>query len=179
MYIFERLISWIFLDQMVAITDLMLSCRYGLGDVKQMLHMIKMAAGIRTVGELYERQAFMIASAKASGMGAIHMPVTRFRPKRADEILDGGSLFWVFNKRVQLRQKIVEFREVETSDGIKKCGIVLEPPLINVELLPRKAFQGWRYLTAEEAPQDFGSSPRFFDNIPVEMRMDLQELCLI
>lgn len=153
------------------------------------LHLIKMAAGITSLQELEERQTFlrtngakMNSRKKLVEKDLIH--VTRFFPKRADEILNDtitppGSLYWVFQKRIQARQKIAEFREMPTEGGPTKCGIVLEGPLVTVEMSPRKAFQGWRYLTQEDAPNDLGYRSNLKEEIPPQMQADLIELCLL
>lgn len=144
-----------------------------------MLHLIKMAAGIRLLAEFEERRDFVMERSAQAGLGSIHMHVTRFSPKRAEEILAGGSLYWVFNKRIQVRQRIVEFREIETKSGVTKCGIVLDPVFVQVDPVPRKAFQGWRYLEVKDAPQDLGARASRLLDMPERMRHDLQELCLI
>jgi len=153
------------------------------------LHLIKMAAGISSLQELEERQAYIrglkrpeLAGHRLSKNQIVH--ITRFFPKRRDEILfeekdDNGSLFWVFQKRIQARQTIADFIEVTTEQGLTKCGIVLEGPLVAVERHIRPAFQGWRYLTGDDAPQDLSRQSINVSKIPAKMRHDLEELCLI
>lgn len=147
------------------------------------LHLIKMAAGIESLEQLDERQDFLRRQAELRSGRAELLHVTRFFPKRADEILtttEGvpGSLYWVFQKTVQARQEIANFREVQDAEGGSRCAIVLEGPLIRVEWQHRKAFQGWRYLKGEDAPLDIGAFDPGTD-VPVEMRAALKELCLI
>ena len=150
------------------------------------LHLIKMAAGISSLEELEERQNFIRygsgASKNKQPKELIH--VTRFFPKRADEILLNnssvpGSLYWVFQKRIQARQKIAEFREIKAEGGTIKCGIVLEGPLVHVQPLPKKAFQGWRYLSQEDTPPDIKQGTNITKNISPQMQAELRELCLI
>lgn len=150
------------------------------------LHLIKMAAGISSLEELEERQNYLRfgsgASKRKQPKDLIH--VTRFFPKRADEILLSdnkvpGSLFWVFQKRIQARQKIAEFREIKAEGGTTKCGIVLEGPLVHVQPLPKKAFQGWRYLPIEDTPLDIKQGASITKDISPQMRAELTELCLI
>ena len=153
------------------------------------LHLIKMAAGISSLQELEERQTYIkglerpeLAGHRLGKNQIVH--ITRFFPKRRDEILfeeaqDNGSLFWVFQKRIQARQMIADFIEVTTEQGLTKCGIVLEGPLVPVERHIRPAFQGWRYLTGDDAPQDLSRHSLNVSKIPPQMRQDLEELCLI
>lgn len=150
------------------------------------LHLIKMAAGISSLEELEERQNYLRlgSNVKRSKHPKELIHVTRFFPKRAEEILSGdskvpGSLFWVFQKRIQARQRISEFREIKAEGGVVKCGIVLEGPLIHVQPLPRKAFQGWRYLKSEDTPLDIKHGGTITKDISPQMRAELTELCLI
>lgn len=148
-----------------------------------------MAAGITSLQELEERQNYLrtgggdVSRLKKENLREL-IHVTRFFPKRADEILNKdnnppGSLYWVFQKRVQARQKIAEFREMPSEGGATKCGIVLEGPLVTVEMMPRKAFQGWRYLTEDDAPKDLNERAFEREKIPAQMHADLIELCLL
>lgn len=153
------------------------------------LHILKMAAGISSLEELKERQA-IIAARRAGRYGAFQpgpgqiVHVTRFFPKRRDEVLatsgaQPGSLFWVFNKRIQARQKIAGFIEVEGRDGRTRCGIVLEGAPLPVERHVRGAFQGWRYLEGRDAPPDLKRGSGDVGRIPAAMRRELEALCLI
>lgn len=80
--------------------------------------------------------------------------VTRMFPKRADEILEGGSLYWTIGGYFSVRQRVLDLFRVTAEDGTQKCKIVLDPELVDVEPVPRRAFQGWRYLTPGDAPKD-------------------------
>ena len=152
------------------------------------LHLIKMAAGIDSLRALTERQAFLRERSVALTGQPELVHVTRFSPKRSDEILAAGgavpgSLFWVFQRAVQVRQKIAAFREVVDEAGVTRCAIVLSGPLVPVERQRRKAFQGWRYLTGDDAPDDLSSRSAaermMADAAPAAMQAALRELCLI
>ena len=65
--------------------------------------------------------------------------------------LDGGSIYWVIKRFIQCRQRILRLDEVIGGDGIRRCAIVLDPELILTTQVPRRPFQGWRYLKAEDA----------------------------
>ncbi len=75
-------------------------------------------------------------------------------PKRAEELLDGGSLYWVISGRIACREKLRDIRPFTDKDGIARCRLVLEPKLVLVEPRPFRAFQGWRYLDPKDAPRD-------------------------
>src|SRR5690606_33434940 len=94
-------------------------------------------------------------------------------PKRKSALLDGGSLYWVIKGVVQVRQRLVGLEEGAKEDGTPCCLLVLDPKLVPVRPVPRRAFQGWRYLPAEDAPPDLnGSSADDIAALPPRMRKD-------
>ena len=102
--------------------------------------------------------------------------VTRMWPKREDELINGGSIFWVIKGVIQARQKILRLEEVTHSDGIRRCALVFDPELIRVENALRRPFQGWRYLKAEEAPCDLTQARAFEDSLPPQLSAALAEI---
>jgi len=112
--------------------------------------MIKLAVGVRDASELrdWQRQRF-------SGPPMHH---TRQRPRRADEIIDGGSLYWVIAGTALLRQRIVDIATATRPDGSACAALVFDPALISVRPRPVRAFQGWRYLEPADAPPDLGAN---------------------
>jgi hypothetical protein len=112
------------------------------------LHLIKLCVGVQTLEELRD----WVKACKASGRGQDH--VTRMFPKRKDDVLAGGSLYWVIKGMVACRQPIRALEVVKGRDGIERCRIVFEPKVIAVRPVPRRAFQGWRYLDAADVPPD-------------------------
>lgn len=118
------------------------------------LHLIKLCVGADGIDDLADWQARRSAERRAAGLDERPRHVTRMWPKRADELLDGGSLFWVFRGAVLARQKIEDLSEVIGEDAIRRCAIIMAPEIVPVEARPRRPFQGWRYLTAADAPPD-------------------------
>ena len=114
------------------------------------LHLVKLSVGSRSVASLRKWQR----SKRATVAGGLPRHVTRMWPRRAEELLDGGSIYWVIKGVILCRQRILRLDEVVRQDGIRRCGIVLEPELVPTQAFPKKAFQGWRYLPAEDAPAD-------------------------
>ena len=94
-------------------------------------------------------------------------------PKRGDEILNGGSIFWVIKGFILCRQPILRLDEHLSADGIRRCAIVCKPGLIRVEATPRRAFQGWRYLPVGDAPSDLSGARQHEDALPVELSQAL------
>ncbi len=100
-------------------------------------------------------------------------------PKRADELKDGGSLFWVIRGEVTCRQRIRDIRPFRDKDGTGRCAIVLDPKVVLVAPRPYRAFQGWRYLAAEDAPRDLDKAAPGAAAMPETLRRELRELGLM
>lgn len=113
-------------------------------------HLLKLSAGTDSVETLIDWQG----SRPARGEDALPRHITRMWPRREDEVLDGGSIYWVIKGLIQCRQRILRFDPVTGADGIARCALVLDPELIRTAPAPKRAFQGWRYLAASDAPPD-------------------------
>ena len=138
------------------------------------LNLIKLCVGAESVEELES----WIADCRAGRDTLDH--VTRMFPRRKEEILPGGSLYWVIRGMVLCRQPIADLEEVTGADGISRCRIVFKPKVIYVRPTPRRAFQGWRYLDASEAPEDLnGRSASGVAAMPAKLRKDLADLGLL
>ena len=130
------------------------------------LHLIKLCVGCDTVDELQAWHA-----ARGSKDWRVH---TRQTPKRADELIDGGSLYRVFKGSVLCRQAVLDVVTVGEGQA-KRCEIVLSPDLVRVAPAVRRPFQGWRYLKPDEAPVDLSTGDGGVD-APIELEMRLREL---
>jgi len=104
--------------------------------------------------------------------------VTRMWPKREAEVLNGGSLYWVIKGVILCRQRILRLDEVDRGDGIRRCGIVMDPQVIRTEAAARRPFQGWRYLSPEDAPRDLPKGRESDSALPEEMALALAEIGL-
>jgi hypothetical protein len=132
------------------------------------LHISKVAVGCGHVDALRRRQESRLRDG--------HVPiVTRFRPKRADELI-GGSIYWIIKHRVSVRQAILGFGEDE-SDG--RTIIRLHPLLVPVRAQPKRAHQGWRYLPVEDAPPDLDGDGGGIAALPPRLAEQLAVLALI
>lgn len=136
------------------------------------LNLIKLCVGAETVKDLTDWQR----NPRAKGPDGLPRHVTRMWPKREAELLDGGSLYWVFKGVVLCRQRIVRLDEVVRGDGIRRCGIVLDPEVVRVEGYPKRPFQGWRYLTGEDAPRDLTKGSIANDDLPPKLLVALSEV---
>ena len=118
-----------------------------------MLHMVKLCVGISSVEELeqYRRSRCV----KVEGLeGEFHLHRTRMRPRRSDEIVGQGSLYWVIKGAIRCRQAIVALAHETDREGRNCCDIIMMPQLIHTIPNPKRPFQGWRYLSGEDAPAD-------------------------
>ena len=102
--------------------------------------------------------------------------VTRMWPKREAQLLDGGSLYWVFKGMILCRQRILRLDEVTGQDGIRRCAIVLEPEAVRTQAAPRRPFQGWRYLAVGDAPPDLRAGRESDDAVPADLSRALAEI---
>lgn len=143
------------------------------------LHMLKLCVGVDSVPDLKALQGSRLSGMEARGEEPKLSHVTRMFPRRRDEILDGGSIYWVIKGMIQVRQRILALEEVTTNDGIKKCGIVMDPRLVETEWRPRRPHQGWRYFQDEDAPPDLPAGPDTDDRLPEDMERELRTLGLI
>ncbi|MCC5964437.1 MAG: DUF1489 domain-containing protein [Rhodobacteraceae bacterium] len=138
------------------------------------IHLIKLCVGAQQVEDLIEWQQ----NPRARGPDGLPRHVTRMWPKRAAEILAGGSLYWVFKGVVLARQRILRLDEVTGSDGIIRCGIVLDPEIHRTAATPKRPFQGWRYLRVQDAPADLPRARKGDDTLPPDLDAALAELGL-
>ncbi len=136
------------------------------------LHLIKLCVGVRDVAHLAVLQHQRV------GRDPPLRHLTRSTPRRAGEILDGGSLYWVIGGILSVRQRVTDITEDRVADGTRYAVLVLDPVLVPVEGRRTKPFQGWRYLSAADAPPDIvaGFEP---DGMPAALRQQLRDLALL
>lgn len=140
-----------------------------------MLHLAKLAVGIRDIAHLRDVQA-----ARAAARPPLRHQ-TRSFPRRTAELTAGGSIYWVIRGAMVVRQQVLDVQEDRWDDATRCAGLVLHPDLVPVEGRPVKAFQGWRYLAHAEAPADLGRDGPALgaDGLPDGLRRELQTLCLL
>lgn len=139
------------------------------------VNLVKLCVGVDSV----ETLEALREARRASDRDHLSMHVTRMWPKREQELLNGGSLFWVIKGAIQARQRILRLDEVIGQDGIRRCGIVLDPVLHRTQQAPRRAFQGWRYLPTDDAPRDLPKSRQGEANLPPELQSALAEIGIL
>ena len=143
------------------------------------LHLLKLAVGIDTVEQLQDRQAQRLREARCSEPQARLRILTRNMPRRAAELLDGGSLYWVVRGQVCVRQAIIAIETVAAGENGRRCAIYLDPDLVRTASRRSRPFQGWRYFDGDNAPRDLSGRYRPADEPPPEMAAELRDLGLI
>jgi hypothetical protein len=141
------------------------------------LHIIKLSVGTESLADLAEWQQGRLAVLRAARKVPELMHVTRQMPRRAAEVLDGGSIYWVVKGIIVARQKMLELRPLEI-DGVAHCGLVYDAELVPVRSQPRRAFQGWRYLAPQDAPADLPAGSGH-ESLPEHIRQELRAIGLL
>ena len=143
------------------------------------LHLIKLAVGADSLADLREWMAERMADAKRRRVPLRHAHITRMAPKRTEQLLDGGSLYWVVKGMISARQPILGLEPFVDVDGIGRCKIWLGETVVAVAPRPMRAFQGWRYYQAKDAPPDIDEAQPGFAEMPEVMRRELASLGLL
>ncbi|HEU0060275.1 MAG TPA: DUF1489 domain-containing protein [Hyphomicrobiaceae bacterium] len=145
------------------------------------LHLIKLCVGVDSIEDLASWQAERLKRRRQAGEKRPNLFHRTFQsPKRRADLLDGGSLYWVIKGIVQVRQPLLDITEGHKEDGTPCCLLILKNELIAVRPVPRRAFQGWRYLSASEAPQDLKrGAASSLTAMPPKLRKELADLGLL
>lgn len=132
------------------------------------IHMVKLSVGSDTVEDLADWQARQ--------MQHLDTPVhhTRMSPKRAEEMLDGGSIYWVIRRAIRVRQRIIDIRAIADDEGRAMCELVFDPNLVRTYAQAKRPFQGWRYLKPADAPRDLKTGDVALD-IPPDLDAALKQ----
>jgi hypothetical protein len=164
-------------------------CPTEYAEFRMTVHLVKLCVGIESIDDLVEwfDSEDCKKARKRKGLKSPneHAHWTKMKPKRLEEVLDGGSLYWVIRGRICVRHPILRLDDVQDEKGNAYCAIVYEPKVILVETRPRRAFQGWRYLEEEDAPADLSDqraalrAARAEADLPPKMVAELKALGLL
>ncbi|WP_428485105.1 DUF1489 family protein [Rhodopila sp.] len=140
-----------------------------------MLHLTKLAVGVRDIDHIRALQA---------DRARINPPLrhrTRAFPRRREDVLDGGSIYWVIARSMLARQRILDIVEDQRDDHTPCAALILDPDIVPLAGRPTRPFQGWRYLDPDDAPPDLPDIGAAIgaDVLPAALRRELQALCLI
>ncbi|MFO1166981.1 MAG: DUF1489 domain-containing protein [Rhodoblastus sp.] len=143
------------------------------------LHLLKLCVGAESIADLEDWIAQRAAAKRKRGEAPEHIHTTRMTPKRAEELLDGGSLYWVIKGQIAARERLVDIRPFTDAEGIGRTDLVLDGKVVPVMPRPFRPFQGWRYLQDKDAPADLDGASGDVAEMPEEMRRHLRELGLL
>lgn len=142
------------------------------------VHLVKLCVGADDIADLANWQAERLAEKKQLKQPQVLAHVTRMTPKRMDELLAGGSLYWVMKGAIRCRQKFIGIEPFTDGEGTGRCRLVLDNEIVPTRRQERRPFQGWRYLDPKDAPADVKKGEAE-DDMPEEMRRALEELGLL
>ena len=100
-------------------------------------------------------------------------------PRRVSDLLENGSIYWVIKRQIRVRQVLTDIEEFVDDQGIRRCHLHLNPSLVTTRLQARRPFQGWRYLTPQDAPPDMPTDVEIDDDMPEDMRHELSDMGLL
>lgn len=143
------------------------------------LHLMKLCVGVSEVGELRAWQKKRLAERRARKEKPALVHVTRMMPKARDELLAAGSLYWVIRGAIRVRQRLVSIESFRDKEGVSRCRLGLDPALVLTLPQPRRAFQGWRYLSPADAPRDLTRRDAALRDLPEALQSELAALGLL
>ncbi|TGE01890.1 DUF1489 family protein [Methylobacterium nonmethylotrophicum] len=144
------------------------------------LHLLKLCVGCESIADLEEWIAARRAESARQSRPHEQAHITRMVPKRGDEIVGAGSLYWVIRGLIACRQPVLAIRPFTDGEGVGRCRLVLDPEVTPVEPRPCRPFQGWRYLAASDAPRDISrNAAGDLAAMPESMRRELASLGLL
>ena len=131
------------------------------------VHLKKLSVGTASIDSLRGLQARRIAN-----VGQL-VHITRNRPRRAEELLDGGSIYWIIKGVMTARQAIIDFVEAQRADGVQLVGLFYHLKLLRCANA-YAYFSRLCYLEVADAPIDVGTD--IDENMPSELVAELREL---
>ena len=138
------------------------------------IHLKKLCVGANDVRDLFNRQEFI----RQKNSETIH--ITRMFPKKYQDLLNGGSIYWIFKGYMRARQNIIGVDRIIGDDKIKRCKILLSKEIMLTSPIKTRPFQGWRYLETKDTPKDdILYDPKSFDSSNEELISELSNLGLV
>ena len=132
------------------------------------LHLTKVAFGVTSVDQLAARWQARAAAGE-------NFLTTRYLPKRHEEVVGAGSLYWIVKHQLVARSAILRFGEAEGG----RTAIHLHPEVVLIHARPKRAHQGWRYLEHDDAPADLAGDETGVAMLPPALVGKLSGLALL
>jgi hypothetical protein len=143
------------------------------------LHLMRLAVGVTDIEHLASIQKKRKSIILPKKAGRAVPSYTTHMPKRTEELLAGGSLFWVIKGWMRVRQRLMGFRPYVDDEGKARCMLLLDRELVPTLPTAFKPFQGWRYLEVANAPKDLAKAGKGAAKMPPKMLAELRELGLL
>ncbi|MSP67770.1 MAG: DUF1489 family protein [Alphaproteobacteria bacterium] len=143
------------------------------------VHLLKVCVGVSSVATLARFQRERAAAQRTAGKRLRSWHMTRHRPKRAEEVIAGGSLYWIIAGAIRARQRILAIESPRPDSEDHRCRLVLDSKVVRVVPVPRSPHQGWRYFKATDAPPDLARRSGSAVDPPPELAAELRALGLL
>ncbi len=132
------------------------------------LHLMKLCIGIRSLDDMIAWQSKQMEKVEHPFHRTLNIP------KRMNELLDGGSMYWVVGNKFLVRQMFVDITQGMNADGKSYCEMRFDKKLVPLVPQSKSPFHGWRYLAPENAPQDLETGVSKI-GIPARLEFRLKE----
>lgn len=116
------------------------------------VNFLRTGVGVDSIRHLYDIQQ-SYRKLESSGESFAFL-TTRRTPTRANDLLNGGSVYWIINRQICARQIIMDIQTLADNNGQAYCRIVMSPEIMLTSPVSHRHIQGWRYLPQEKAPAD-------------------------
>jgi hypothetical protein len=143
------------------------------------IHILRRAFHAESIEDFAEWQAERRKEMKANGQKPRTRTMLRAFPTRKEELLDGGSIYWIIKGAIRARQRVLAVEQNPDPSSRRKCMIVLESKLTPTVPYPVRARRGWRYLEPNAVPPDLDKAGRGVDKLPANLAAELRELGLL
>ena len=140
---------------------------------------LRTGVGVESIEHLYEIQHGH-RQIKFNGENHAYL-FTRRTPTRANDLINGGSVYWIIKRQICARQTIADIQTLKDEDDKPFCHVIMNQQIYLTQPVAHKHIQGWRYLSPEKAPKDIGlfTPNNRPDDIPPELAAELAEAGLL
>jgi hypothetical protein len=143
------------------------------------VHLLRRAFHSESLEDLAGWQAERRKEMRANGQKPKTRTMLRNFPTRQEELLDGGSIYWIVKGNIRARQRILAIQPNDDPQSRRRCVLVLETKITPTVPYPVRARRGWRYLEPGDVPPDLDKAGKGVDKLPETLAAELRELGLL